>query len=81
MADQLRRVVLTIDDSGKGNLEDGGIPWEGLVSRSGDRLDFEILAVSGINIAKQSSDYPRQLRFRIESDGTILFGDVRLRRK
>lgn len=80
VAAQLRRVVLKIDDSGNATLKDGGIPWEGHVTRNGDALDFEVLALSGVNIAKQATDLPRTLTFRVLPDGGIDYGGVRLAR-
>jgi hypothetical protein len=80
VAAQLRRVELRIDEAGKATLEDSGIPWEGLVTRNGDRLAFEVLAVSGVGISKQPSDLARSLEFDLLPDGAIEYGGVRLTR-
>ena len=80
VAAQMRRIVLTIGDGGKTTLEDGGIPWEGLLTRHGDRLDFEVLAVAGVNVAKQAADLPRRLELRVLDDGALEYANVRLRK-
>ena len=75
---QLRRVDLTIEEGGRATLEDAGIPWEGIVTRRGDRLDFEVLTVAGVNIARQAKDLPRRLEFSVGADGTIVYGGLKL---
>lgn len=80
MADQLRRVTLRIDEGGKGLLEDGGIPYEGQFRRGGDRLDLEVFAVNGINVAKQPPGVPRALRFDVLPNGAIQYDGTRLER-
>ncbi len=77
VAEQLRRVRLTIDESGNGNLEDGGIPTEGLVSWEGDRLKFEVVAKLGVNIAKQPPTEPRWLYFKPEGN-IMIYDDTKL---
>ena len=78
IADQLRRVILKIDESGNGNLDDGGITSEGLVSWEGDRLKFEVVAKLGINIAKQPSGEPRWLYFKPEGSALVYDETTRL---
>lgn len=77
---QARRVVLKIEATGKADLEDGGFPWEGRVSRSGDTLVFEVDAVNGINIAKQPPDIPREFKFEVLGANALSFDGVRLER-
>ena len=77
---QLNRVILKIGANGRADLEDGGIPWEGQVTRSGDQIDFTVAALNGINIERQASDLPRRLTFRVISEDVLDFGGVRLER-
>jgi len=81
VANQLARVVLTIHEDGKAALEDGGLPFEGQVSRRGADLNFEVLAVAGKNIERQPVEVPRHLKFSVRKDGGIDFGDVQLVRQ
>ena len=81
VAKQLARIVFTIQEDGKATLEDGGLPFEGQVSRHGEKLDFEILTVSGINIDRQPDTVPRHLQFAVRKDGGIDFVGVRLIRQ
>lgn len=79
VARQLRRVVLTLTEDGKVNLEDGGLPIEGLASRQGDKVGIEVLAVSGVNVARQQQ-VPRSLSLTIVNDDTLRLGDATLAR-
>jgi hypothetical protein len=74
IADQLNRVLLTIEAGGKATLEDGGIPFDGAVTDNGVRLEFEVLAISGVNIAKQPPDSPRQFVFQKDGENLIFDG-------
>ena len=78
---ELRRVVLEIGADGNAKLKDGGIPWEGRMTREGDDLRFEVLAIAGVNVEKQPTGTPRRLEFRLLSDGRIRFGDALLQRE
>lgn len=78
---QLKRVILEIDEDGKAKLEDGGFPYDGQMSRSGDTLNFEVLAASGVNIGKQPDNVPRNLEFKVQKDGNILYKDAVLVRQ
>lgn len=80
VAGQLERVDVKIDEDGKTVVEDGGIPYEGHAHRDGDRMIVEIDNVSGISIDRQDNAIPRTLEFRLESDGTLRYGPVRLSR-
>ncbi|RYG23720.1 hypothetical protein EON82_13145 [bacterium] len=80
IANQLRRVVVTIAEDGKATIENGGLPMEGLASRRGDTLAIEVLAVSGINIEKQPPEVPRRLELKIEFEDKLRFGDAVLNR-
>ena len=77
---QLNRVILRIDAEGRADLEDGGIPWEGQVSRAGDRLVLSVEAVSGINVERQPREVPRTIEFRVISGDALDFRGVRLDR-
>lgn len=77
---QLNRVILKIDADGKANLEDGGLPWEGHVTRSGDRIDFEVDAINGRGIASQPGELARRIEFRVLSPDRLSFGGVSLER-
>lgn len=77
---QINRVTLKIDADGNANLEDGGIPWEGRVSRSGDELEFDVAAINGVNIERQPTDLSRKLKLRVASENELEYGGVRLER-
>jgi hypothetical protein len=79
VAAQLRRVLLTIAEDGKTTLENGGVPVEGQASRQGDKIDIEVLAVSGTNVERQQL-VPHHLSLTIESEDKLRFGDATLTR-
>lgn len=78
VVDQARRVVLRVAEDGRTSLEDGGVPWEGRASRSGDTLEFEVYTLAGINIENQDRALPRRLELAILPNGHLRFGKVEL---
>lgn len=71
VVEQLSRVELTIKPNGDAVFIDGGLPYEGQITRRGDGLHFETLAVMGINISKQPAEVPRSLEFKMNKNGSI----------
>ena len=80
VADQLRRVQLTIDEDGRGVLQESGISFDVKVIRDGDELHLEVLAVANIGTKGQPSDMTRPFTFHVLPDGSLEGEGARLRR-
>lgn len=80
VADGLRRVQLTIDEDGRGVFQESGVPFDVRVTRNGDDLNLEVLAVANVGASKQPPDLTRPHTFRLLPDGSLEGEGVALKR-